>query len=264
MLPATESEAAWGPWTRAEVFLDRMCTRSDSYSVWLSPAFVFLPLLILNLLTTSGEGPQSPDPLAAAIPAWQFGVHGNFNLDAFEGMLPWFVEGREHVVSDRNPGVIFFAIPFYWLFARFTDEPSLIPAAFASAVAAAGAMTVLHTLFRRFVPAPTAILGAIIAGLGTASWSVSTDGLWPHGINPLWFTSALAFLAAGGLFAGGAFFGVAIFTRPQTAFAAVQLHQETGIQPPRGTTSTKPPNPAMRRRTLPPEEVPPVAVWCGP
>lgn len=183
----------------------------------MSAAFVFLPLLIVFLLTGTYTEQQSPDPLAAAVPAWQYVVHGNLTLDAFEGMLPWFVDTGERIVSNRTPGIIFFAVPFYWLLGTTPDAPNLVPATAAAATAAAGAMTLLHLVFRRLVSPSTAMVGAYVAALGTSTWSVSADALWGHGPNQLWLGAALLALAAERYMGSGVGFGLAVFTRPQLA-----------------------------------------------
>lgn len=201
-------------------WLDRARGRVDQYPLRWSCAFVFFPLLAVYLATATYDGLQSPDPLAAAIPAWQLATHGTLDLDAFEGLLPWFVQGQDHVVSDRMPGIIFFGVPFYWLLPTSASGLTLGPAAVAAATASAGAVTVLHGLLRRLVPTSTALAAALVAGLATATWTVSADGLWPHGPNQLWLATTLVFLAAGGWSVSGLCLGLAVVTRPHTAFVA--------------------------------------------
>lgn len=223
-------------WARVACSLVRARQRVDGYSTAWSFVFVFFPLLIVYLVTATYDGMQSPDPLAAAFPAWQYAVHGNLNLDAFEGMLPWLVEGQHHVVSDRFPGVIFFGVLFYWIFTLGTEEPVIAPAALAGVTATATAVGLLHVVFRRLVPTSTALVAALLAGFGTATWTVSADSLWPHGINQLWLAGALLVLGMGVWSASGAFFALAIFTRPHTAFIAAV----TGLYGSRVTRSFKP------------------------
>lgn len=181
---------------------------------------MFLPLFVVYMTTATYDAMQSPDPVAAAVPAWQLAVHGNLDVDAHEGMVRWFVEGERHLVSDRMPGIVFFAVPFYWALPTPTDAPSVVPAAVAAVTATAAAMTVLHAALRRLVATSTALVAAVLAGLATSTWSVSADALWPHGIDQLWLSAALLALAAGVWSASGAFFGLAVLTRPQTAVSA--------------------------------------------
>jgi alpha-1,2-mannosyltransferase len=169
--------------------------------------------------TATYDTVQSPDPVAAAVPAWQYAAHGNFNLDAFADMVPWFVPGQDHVVSDRMPGVIIFAIPFYWALPT-GSEPTMVPGAVAAAVAAAGAMTLLHVLLRRLVTPSAAVGGALLAGVATSTWTVSANGPWPHGVDQLCLTAALWAVSARAWWASGPFFGFAVLTRPPTAVVA--------------------------------------------
>lgn len=196
--------------------LARLPARIDRYPAALSAAFVFLTLFLVYLPTATYHVGLSPDPLAAATPAWQLATHGNLTLDAFEGVLPWFVDTGERIVSNRTPGVIFFAVPFYWLLGT-PDAPNLAPATLAAVLAAAGAMTLLHLVFRRFVRPSTAMAAAFIAGLATSTWSISADALWAHGPNQLWLAAALLALAAERYWSTGVAFGLAVFTRPHLA-----------------------------------------------
>ncbi|MEX0658951.1 MAG: hypothetical protein WD080_07430, partial [Egibacteraceae bacterium] len=100
--------------------------RIDGYSAALSATFVFLFLCLVYLATATYTWGVSPDPVAAGVPAWQLVTHGNLTLDAFEGRLLWFVDNGERVVSNRTPGVIFFAVPFYWLVGTDPEVPSLV------------------------------------------------------------------------------------------------------------------------------------------
>lgn len=196
--------------------LARLPARIDGYPPALSAAFVFLSLFLVYLVTATYHGAVSPDPPAAAIPAWQFATHGNLTLDAFDGMLPWFVDTGERIVSNRTPGVVFFAVPFYWVGAN-PQAPNVVPASLAAVTAAAGAMTLLHLVFRRLVRPSTAMAAAVVAGLATSTWSVSADALWAHGPNQLWLAAAMLTLAVERYCSSGVAFGLAVFTRPQLA-----------------------------------------------
>lgn len=194
-------------------------SRVDTYPPALSAGFVFVILLIVYLTTATYSGNLSPDPPSAAIPAWQLATHGNLTLDEFEGVMPWFVESGGRIVSNRTPGVIFFAVPFYWLLGA-PDAPSVAPSTLAAVLAAAGAMTLLHLVFRRLAPPSTAIAATLVAGLATSTWSVSADAIWPHGPNQLWLTAAMLGLAAERYWSSGIAFGLAVFTRPHLAVVA--------------------------------------------
>lgn len=216
---------------RLNGLLTRLQTRVDGYPAGLSGAFVFLVLLLVYIATATLGEQQSPDPLAAAVPAWQFVTHGNLILDEFEGMLPWFIDIGERIVSNRTPGIIFFGIPFYWLVGTDPEAPpSLLPAAFAAATASAGAMTLLHLVFRRLARPSTAMAAALIAGVATSTWSVSADALWGHGPNQLWLAAAMLALAAERYWSSGVGFGLAVFTRPQLAVIAAVAGIWSGVR----------------------------------
>lgn len=206
-----------------------LTARVDTYPAALSAAFVFLVLIAVYLPTATYAGNQSPDPPAAAIPAWQLATSGNLTLDAFEGHLPWFVESGDRIVSNRTPGVIFFAVPFYWLLGS-PDTYTLTPSAVAAALAAALAMTLLHLTLRRLGTPSAAIAAALIAGLGTSTWSVSADALWAHGPNQLWLTAAMLALAAERYWSTGVAFGLAVFTRPHMAVASAVAGVWTAVR----------------------------------
>ncbi|MBW3602804.1 MAG: hypothetical protein KY434_08925 [Actinobacteria bacterium] len=179
---------------------------------------VVVPLLALYLASATYGPTQSPDPRAAATTAWQLTAHGNITLDAFEGDNPWFVRAGGRVVSDRQPGVAVFALPFYGLAgASPADGLSYAPAGVAAAVAAALAMGTLHLSLRRLAPPSGAVAAAYVAGLGTATWSVSADALWPHGPDQLWLAIALLALAAGRWAVAGAGLGLVVLARPHAA-----------------------------------------------
>jgi hypothetical protein len=189
-----------------------------------APAWTFLavvgPLLVVYLATASHEPPVSPDPTAAARAASQLASQGTLALDV-EPRPPWYLEVDGRVVTDRQPGLIGFAVPFYRLLPDRGEVPGgvdLLPAAIAGATAAALAMGVLHLALRRLAPPSTAVVAALVSGLATPTWSVSADTLWPHGPNQLWAALALLGLAAGRYAAAGGAFSLMIATRPNAAF----------------------------------------------
>lgn len=201
--------------------------RVDGWPAGLSAALVGLALFLVYVPTAAMTYQQSPDPIAAFVPAWEIANNRTVTLDAYEGMVPWFKEFDGRIVSDRAPGVVFFGVPFYWVFHPIGQSP--VPAALAAASAAAGAMAALHLVFRRHASPSTATAAALLAGLGTATWTVSADGLWPHGPAQLWLALALLALPRRAWLAG-AFLGLAVFTRPQTAVAAAVVGIALGWQ----------------------------------
>lgn len=190
-------------------------------SAWTVFAVVAGPLLAVYLATASYAMPQSPDIVAAALPAWQLAERGTLALDDHAGDNPWLVDTGERIVSNRQPGVIAWALPFYALAPDTSaDDPPLGPAGVAAAVAAALAMGVLALVFRTLVPPPAAVAAALVAGLGTATWTVSADGLWPHGPGQLWLALGMLALRGAHFARAGLGFAAAILTRPNAAVVA--------------------------------------------
>ncbi|HVL98872.1 MAG TPA: hypothetical protein VM324_06255 [Egibacteraceae bacterium] len=193
----------------------------DAAPTWKLFTAVAGPLLAVYLATASYGIPQSPDPIAAAMPAWQLVERGTLSLDASVGDNPWLVDTGERVVSNRQPGVIAWGVPFYALWPLpAADDLPMAPAGVAAAVAAALAMGVLALVLRHLVAPTEAMVAALVAGLGTATWTVSADGLWPHGPSQLWLGLALLALAGTRYVAAGLGFTAAIVTRPNAAVLA--------------------------------------------
>lgn len=201
---------------------DRARREIERAPAWQLFLVVVGPLLVVYLATATYGLPQSPDPRAAALPAWQLAERGTLYLDAYAGDNPWLVETRGRVASNRQPGVIGWAVPFYALApgGGGAGTPPMGPAGVAAAVSAALAMGVLAVVLARVVPSTTAVAGAYVAGLATATWTVSADALWPHG--PAQLALALGMLGlAGRLHAqAGLAFGAALLIRPNTAVVA--------------------------------------------
>jgi len=193
----------------------------DAASTWQVFGAVAGPLLVLYLATASYGLPQSPDPVATALPAWQLAQHGTIALDEYAGENPWLVETGDRVVSNRQPGVIAWGVPFYLLIPTTSgDEPPMAPAGAAGAVAAALAMGVLALVLRRLIAPAAAMAGALVAGLATATWTVSADGLWPHGPTQLWLALGMLASAAGHHARSGLAWAAALLTRPNAAVVA--------------------------------------------
>jgi alpha-1,2-mannosyltransferase len=189
-----------------------------AFQLWL---LVFLPLAVLYLGTVSlDEDKMSPDPVAAALPAWRIANFGDLNLDAWGFNNPWVVRANGRRVSNREPGIIFAGVPFYLAIGRNTDHPSLFPAAVAAAVYAAAAMAFLALVFRKLLSARGAVLAAFLAALGTSTWSVSADQLWPHGPDQLLLVLSMLALSREKHVRTGIAYGLAILIRTHLAASA--------------------------------------------
>jgi hypothetical protein len=134
-------------------------------------------------------------------------------------------------VSFYPPGSALAMVPFVAPLAIFREEP-LTPAhmevlgKFAAACYVAAAAGLFFLLCKEL--APSACWPAtILFGLGTSLCSVASQAIWMHGPATFWLCLALYFLlrwgdltAARGLAVGLAL-GLAVATRPTTAFVAV-------------------------------------------
>lgn len=190
--------------------------------MWATFLLVLVPLLGIYSVSNEREH-QNVDAIAAALPAWRIATHGDLTLDEHANLgVPWLVNTGERVVSQRPPGTILTGVPFYLVAQSDVKNglPSLTPSAFAGTVTAALAMAMLHVAFRRLVSASAAVVAALVAGLATSTWTISSDQLWPHGPVQLWMATAVVLMGSRRHLATGLAFAMAIFTRPVTAFAA--------------------------------------------
>ncbi len=181
---------------------------------------VFLPVLALYLLTMQQANVESNfDAVASALPAWRMAQFGDLDLAQFE-QLPFIFDVGGTVVSNRPPGISFLSTPLYWLFGSDTFAgavPSLLPATATAALASAGAVGVLHLVLRRLAAPVVAIGAALIFAIGTSTWSISANELWPHGPAQLFLALAVLGMASERFFAGGLAYGASLLIRPVTA-----------------------------------------------
>lgn len=70
------------------------------------------------------------------------------------------------------------------------------------------------------VPRPVGLWATIALGLGTSTWSVAANALWPHTITQLGLALAILGLVRGGAAGAGTGFALAIFARTHTAVIA--------------------------------------------
>ena len=212
---------------------DRLVAGVDAMSSAQSFLVVFLVLLSLYLPSATFDYEINIDAGLAAMPAWHLVERGTLEitdqkefLEARQLGLQNTIEIDGRLYSNRNAGVILWGVPFYAAFSPFIDADApmpMYPAAVAGAVAASLAMAVLHVALRRLVTPSAAVVGALVAGLGTGTWAVSADGLWSHGPSQLWLACGLVLVARRWYVASGAALGAALVTRPYNAFAAAAM-----------------------------------------
>jgi hypothetical protein len=173
----------------------RLVDRAQDMPGWSLGLAIFVPLLAIYIATgNTNVTLQSPDPVAAALPAWHWAAFHSLYLDHVKIQNLWVGTFRHHLVSNRQPGVIAFGIPFYLLLDR-GPQFSMFPAVVAGASASAGAVAVLTVTLRREFGAQLALITGFIVAFGTATWSVSSDTLWTHGPNELLLATAMYFLS---------------------------------------------------------------------
>jgi hypothetical protein len=201
----------------------RATTRLSTAPAWQTFLLVFVPVLALYLLTMQTNNVESNfDSVASALPAWRWAQFGDLDLSQFE-RLPFIFEVNGRVVSNRPPGISFLATPLYWVFGSrgFTGAvPSLLPATATAAIASAGAVGVLHLILRRLTGPATAVGAALVFAVGTSTWSISANELWPHGPAQLFLALAVLALAGSHYLPSGLAYGAAVLIRPVTAIIA--------------------------------------------
>lgn len=180
----------------------------------LSPMTVFIALAVVYISTATYGGNVSRDTFTASVAAWALGVHHTLNLGAFGSQLGssasllWVAHGSHgSFVSNRFPGAVLLAAPFYAVFggSKFTFMPATICAGLAAAAAGA----VLYKVLLHFESRRIAFLATLLFGFATANWTVSGRELWEHpgaelavaagmlaAIRRRWTLSGLAFGAA--------------------------------------------------------------------
>jgi hypothetical protein len=197
----------------------RLRINSSAFGLWLA---VFLPLLGLYLLTLRVNAfDMSPDTVSVTSSAWQLAHHGTPRLPATAPHYDaWMIpSGSGHIVSNREPGLVWLAAPFYLLIPSASIF-NVAPASIAAALIASTAMAFLAVLLRRLVSNETAFVAALIAGTATTTWAVSGTSLWPHTADQLYLVLAMLAVAAGKHTRAGVAFALAVLTRPPLAVAA--------------------------------------------
>jgi hypothetical protein len=188
---------------------------------------LFLIVWIVYLATANYGFYQMNDNRAVATSAWRLATAGTLALPAeWEGDIPWETPGTGgQLYTDRFPGVILVAVPAYVIAdgLGFIDRPthaafvSFAPASTTAATIAALTVAVLFAVFRYLSDRRTSLAAAALFAFGTASWSVSADAMWTHGVTSLGLALGMLFLARGRSAAAGAGFALSILARPQTA-----------------------------------------------
>ena len=182
-------------------------------------AALFFPLFLLYTSTASYDGLQVNDAIAAAVPAWTLANEGTLTLPESAPVNRWFVEAKGRQVSNRFPGVIGFAVPFYWLTRGSASQPTIPEGTLAAAFAAALAVSLMAFALRRVVDTRVAVAGALLFGLGTTTWTVAGATLFSHAPAQLWLTLGLVAAASSRWWLSAPAYAAAILTRPHLVLA---------------------------------------------
>jgi alpha-1,2-mannosyltransferase len=182
-------------------------------------------------LITGGYSFQSLDTDAASTPAWALVRTGSLDLNDTRGLLSptlltndWYVETVNGLLSNRFPGVIAYSVPFYWLAESLGIDSRWAPGVVAAATVTAAAVALMSTtlaalgLSRRLT-----VASSLFFGLGTATWTVSADAQWPHGIDQLLIVLGVRLMAGRHPTWAGLVLGMTALTRPQLAPAVLLL-----------------------------------------
>ena len=120
------------------------------------------------------------DVHTTTLPAWHFVETGTWDLSEYTDLNPWFVDTENGAFSNRAPGMLGVAVVGYFLTSPFTDGFYDWPGIVTAVIAAWLSVLLVAASAERLVKG-TWLPAAILFGLGTATWAVSADQLWPHG-----------------------------------------------------------------------------------
>ncbi len=188
-------------------------------------------LLVLFCLTANRRIEDTfNDIFYVAEPAYALAVHGTLNLDTLPAFpsFPWLIQVAGHFRSDRFPGAILLAVPFYAVFR--IGEFDLWPSALAGATLTAIAIALMHRTLLTLVNRRIALGSAVVLALGTAMWSVAADGIWTEGPTMLGLALAMWGLSTGRRWAIGVGFVTAVMSRPHAGIFAVVSAIWNGVQ----------------------------------
>lgn len=198
------------------VEVDRASTRP----VWFDAFLVGVIAFAVFAATAKYHDPLNNDTHATAVAAWQLAHHGNATLTAFHNKLPWLypVDGRD--VTNRLPGTIFWATPFYALVGS-SSYPPIYPSTIAAAAASALAVAFAFSLCCRLVSRRAALVAAMLFALATGTWTVSADQLWTHGPAQAAVLLTVLFAVRNQWLLAGLPAGFAILVRPHLGVVAL-------------------------------------------
>jgi hypothetical protein len=190
--------------------------------LWFDASLLTAALVLVFVATASYASRQINDAASTLTSAWAVAQHGTLDMGISTAPKVWFVPVDGHQFSDRLPGVIAWAVPFYAALGR-SEAATSFPAGVAAATATALAMGLLFIAFARLVPRRTAAVAVLLCAFATSSWTVSAHVLWPQGVDQLWLAGMLVAAGSRRWWAVGATSAMAVLTRPPLALASLVM-----------------------------------------
>jgi hypothetical protein len=176
---------------------------------------------------TATVGPKglvfSNDTFFSAYPAWTIAQLQTINIDTVTQFTSsgWAFILDGNLRSDRFPGAILWAVPFYLIGGG--DTFSIGPSAIAAATASAITIVFMHRALLSLVNRKTALAAAVLLAFGTAMWSVSADSLWTHPTTLMGLAIGSWAMTRSHFAIAGLGYAVAILSRPHTAVVAAAV-----------------------------------------
>lgn len=188
-----------------------------------------VPLLLLYLATARyTEYTQSNDAEAVAVAATTLAATGSLTMNAYLDNQLWLFWNGERYLTNRFPGAIFLTAGFAWVLRA--DAGTFWVGGVAAAVTTAVAMGALAVLLARLFGPRNGIVGALVVGVATSTWGISSASMWTHGPNQLWLVLAMMGAEAGRPGRSGLWLGAALFTRPQLGVVSAAHGVVTWVQ----------------------------------
>jgi hypothetical protein len=202
--------------------LVRDVARERVRPVWFDAFLVGAVAFVVFAATAKYHSPLNNDTQSTAIAAWQLAIHGNATLTGFQGHVAWLFQVGPRYVTNRLPGTIFWAAPFYAVLGRGSPPP-VYPSALAAAAASALAIAFAFSLCCRLVSRWAAVVAAGLLGFATGTWTVSANELWTHGPAQAAVLLTVLCYSRRQWLAAGIPAGFAILIRPHLGVVAVVL-----------------------------------------
>lgn len=200
----------------------RATEASNARPVWFEAFLLGIGALAIFALTAQYHDPLNTDSRGAAIAAWQLAHHGNATLTAFQHQEAWIYHVGNRYVTNRMPGTIFWATPFYFVLGSHSSPP-IYPATIAAVVASAAAVAFAFVLCCRITSRRVAAIAALLLAFATGTWTVSADQLWTHGPAQLTALLTVLLCTQRRWLLAGIPAGFAVLVRPHLGIVAIVI-----------------------------------------